>query len=119
MSAKKSYKTGQPYIASDSHTKNSKLSSYKKNHKYHNRFLHTSEDSYEENDYGIGDNNGMEYEEDISNLANGSKNSLGSKSKRRNTSIVNHSMQTDMLRGGNISVQTEVVQRRSHWTEVF
>ena len=44
---------------------------------------------------------------------------LGSKSKRRNTSIVNHSMQTDMLRGGNISVQTEVVQRRSHGTEVF
>jgi len=102
-SAKTSDKTEQPGIANDSHTNKRKLSL----------------DSYEEDDYGIGDNNGMEYEEDISNLANGSKNSLGSKSKRRNTSIVNHSMQTDMLRGGNISVQTEVVQRRSIGTEVF
>jgi hypothetical protein len=107
-SAKTSDKTGLPAKANDSHTNKRKLSL----------------DSYEEDDYGIGDNNGMEYEVDISsygatNFANGSKNSLGSKSKRRNTSIVNHSMQTDMLRGGNISVQTEVIQRRSIGTEVF
>jgi hypothetical protein len=54
------------------------------------------------------------------NLANGSTKSLDSRSERRNTSIVNHhSMQTDTFRGGNISVQIEVMQRRSIGTEVF
>ena len=81
-------------------------------------------DSYEEDDYGIGNNNNnMDFEEDNSsygggaNFANGSKTSLGSKSKRRNT-LANHSMQTDMVRGGNTYVQTESIERRSVGTEV-
>jgi hypothetical protein len=66
-----------------------------------------------------------EYGENISsyeakNLANNLKNSLGSKSKIRNTSIVNnHSMQTGTFRSRNISIQTEIEQRTSIGTEVF
>ena len=61
--------------------------------------------------------NNMEFEDEFStqgdnNLENISKSSLGNKNKRRNT-LMNHSMQTDFVKGGNISVQTDTVQRCS------
>ena len=71
----------------------------------------------EEEEAAVGDE--MEFEDDFPSCVgvDTSKASLANKSKRRHT-LMNHSIQTDMFKGGNMSVQTDAIQRRSVGLEV-